>query len=131
VEDIDGKLVETKKMFYYNQMIERDRKAQRSKKTKHKKHSNSFASQKINIKDHLYIPDGIEYLAYLFYFIGVPYITGAIFLFFAVAGGNFENFELINLNAFFIVWAIGYEISATLLLLYIVALYLRYNPDEM
>ena len=130
MEEIDEKLVENKNMLYYNQMIERDRKAQKSKKGKRRKHSNSFGSQKINLKDYIFIPEGIEYLAYAFYIIGVPYITGAIFLFFTVAGGDFNNFELISLDAFFIVWAIGYEISATLVLIYIVTLYLRYDPDD-
>jgi len=131
MDEIDEKLVENKSMFYYNQMIERDRKEQMSKSAKRKKHFNSFASQKIDFKEYLYIPGGIEYFAYLFYLVGVPYITGAIFLFFAIAGGDISNFKLINLNAFFIVWAIGYEISATLLLLYIVSLYIRYDANEI
>lgn len=130
MDEIEEKLVENKNMFYYNQMIERDRKAQKSKRAKRRKHSNSFGSQKINLKDYIYIPEGIEYIAYFFYIVGVPYIVGAIFLFFTVAGGDFSNFELIRLDAFFIVWAIGYEISATLSLIYIVTLYLRYDSDE-
>ena len=130
MEEIDEKLVENKNMLYYNQMIERDRKAQKSKKGKRRKHSNSFGSQKINLKDYIYIPEGIEYVAYFFYVICVPYITGAVFLFYSVAGGDFNNFELLSLDAFFIVWAIGYEISATLVLIYIVTLYIRYDPDD-
>ena len=119
MDEIDKKILENKNMFHYNQMIERDRKAKKSKRRKLRKKSNSFGSQKIDLKDYIYIPEGLEYLAYIFYIIGVPYIMGAIFLFFTVAGGDFSNFKLISLGAFFIVWAIGYEISATLVLIYI------------
>lgn len=130
MDEIDEKLVENKNMLFYNQMIERDRKAQKSKKRKSKEHTNSFGSQKINLKDYLYVPEGIEYLAYAFYVIVVPYIVGAIFLFFTVAGGDFNNFELISLGSFFIVWAIGYEISASLTLIYIVFLYIKNNSND-
>lgn len=127
MKNIEDKITENKNMLYYNQMIEKKRK---SKNSHNKNHSNSFGSQRVDLKDYIYIPEGVEYLAYIFYVIMVPYITGAIFLFFTVAGGDFSNFELIKLSAFFIVWAIGYEISATVALLYILSIYIRYDPNE-
>jgi hypothetical protein len=130
VKEINDKLVENKNMLYYNQMIERDRKNQSAKRGKARKNSNTFGSQKINLKNYIFIPDGMEYLAYIFYIVGIPYVTGAIFLFYTVAGGDFHNFELISLGSFFIVWAIGYEISATLTLIYIVYLFLTFDSDD-
>jgi len=126
LNNIEDKITENKNMLYYNQMMEKNRKSKNSNK---EKRSNSFGSQSVDLKDYIYIPEGIEYLAYVFYIIIVPYITGAVFLFFTVAGGDFSNFELINLNALFIVWAIGYEISATVALLYILSIYIRYDPN--
>lgn len=126
MNNIEDKITENKNMLYYNQMMEKNRKSKNSNK---EKRSNSFGSQSVDLKDYIYIPEGIEYLAYVFYIIIVPYITGAVFLFFTVAGGDFSNFELINLNALFIVWAIGYEISATVALLYILSIYIRYDPN--
>lgn len=130
MKEINDKLVENKNMLYYNQMIERDRKNQSAKRGKARKNSNTFGSQKINLKNYIFIPDGMEYLAYIFYIVCIPYITGAIFLFYTVAGGDFHNFELISLGSFFIVWAIGYEISATLTLIYIVYLFLTFDSDD-
>lgn len=129
MNEIDEKIVENKNMLYYNQMIERDRKSHHSKKNKKKSGSNSFGSQTINLRDYIFIPQGMEFVAYIFYIVFVPYVTGALFLFFTVAGGDFNNFTLLNMSSFLIVWAIGYEISGTLALLYILSLYIRYDDE--
>lgn len=94
------------------------------------KRSKSFGSQVVDIKEYLHVPNGYEYIAYTLYFVLIPYIAGSIFLFFAVARSNFNNFKLLNDAAYFIVWLIGYEIVATLMLLYILSLFLRYDEDE-
>ena len=55
------------------------------------------------------------------YFITLPYITGLLFLFFYVAEGKAELFFSLNDDSSFIMsWAIGYEILATLFILYII-----------
>ena len=118
---------ETRNIFYYNQIInaERNKKKRDSKKPKAK----GFTSQKIDLKDYLFVPDDWEFVAYSLYFTFVPYITGAVFLFFFIAGGNFSNFKLLDTSAFLIVWLIGYEIVAVFLLLWILSLYLRYEEN--
>ena len=130
MSDIDDKMEHNKNMLYYNQMVEKSRRSSNSKNGKQKVKSNSFGSQKINLKDHLFIPDGMEFVAYSFYILVIPYVTGALFLFFTVAGGDMSNFLLLNQSSILIVWAIGYEISATLALLYILSLYVRYDADD-
>ncbi|MEA2072059.1 MAG: hypothetical protein U9O86_00610 [Campylobacterota bacterium] len=129
---MDEKSVQTKNTLYFDQMVDADksRPRQKPKKKKKAKASKSFGSQVVEIGDYLHIPDGYEYIAYIFYFIFIPYLAGAIFLFFAVARADFHNFQLLNGAAFFIVWAIGYEIVATLVLLYILSLFLRYDENE-
>jgi hypothetical protein len=128
-ERIEDKLVKKRNMLYYNQLVMNDHRSKISKKKKVKK-STSFGSQKVEFKDFLYIPEEWEFAAYTFYFVGVPYIVGAIFLFLFVANGSYENFKLLNTNAFLIIWMIGYEIVAIFSLLWILILYLQYEPEE-
>jgi len=126
VENIKEKIIDKKNIHYYNKIVEKDVEPKKAKKVK----STSFTSQSIHLEDYLVVPEGLEYFAYLFYFIAIPYATGAIFLFFVVASANIDNFLLLNTSAFFIVWAIGYEIVAVFLLIYISYLFLKYDSEE-
>ena len=112
-------------MVYYNQILRADK-----KKNRVKKKPTSFTKQEVNFKDYLYVPEGWETFVYAFYIICIPYIAGAIFLFFTVAGAEFDSFKLLDMSAFLIVWAIGYEIVATLMLITIVVMFLKYDEDE-
>ena len=68
----------------------------------------------------LFFPEGFEKLFLAMYFVTLPYIAGIFFLFFYVSGGSFETFSSLNKNqAFILTWAIGYEIIASLVLLWI------------
>jgi len=129
-ETIEDELTKKRNMLYYNQLVMNERKA----KSNHHKHTakkrGSFASQEVSFKDFLYIPENWEGAFYVFYGVGVPYIAGAIFLFFFVAGGSYENFKLLNMNAFLIIWLIGYEIVAIFSLIWILILYLQYDNEE-
>jgi len=113
-------------MIYYNQILRADKKKNSTKKKK----TTSFGKKEVNFKDYLYVPDGLETLVYTLYFVFIPYIAGVIFLFFTIAGADYSNFKLLDMSAFFIVWAIGYEIVATLLLISILVMYLRYDEDS-
>jgi len=113
-------------MAYYNQILRADKK----KKNVHKKKSASFAKQEVDFSDYLYVPEGLEPLVYTIYFVVIPYIVGLIFLFFAIAGSDWENFKLVKISAFFIVWIIGYEIVATVILFSIFIMFLKYDNDD-
>jgi hypothetical protein len=68
----------------------------------------------------LFFPEGFEKLFLAMYFVTLPYVAGIFFLFFYVSGGSFETFSSLNKNqAFILTWAIGYEIIASLVLLWI------------
>ena len=130
-ETIENELTKKRSMLYYNQLIMNERKVKSSKGGKRKKKKwRSFGSQVVDFKDFLYIPEKWEGVVYTFCFVGVPYIVGAVFLFFFVAGGSYENFKLLNMNAFLIIWLIGYEIVAVLSLGWILILYLQYDSEE-
>jgi len=72
----------------------------------------------------------MEFIAYIVYVVLISYIVGAIFLFFAIAGASFDNFMLLDLSKAFIVWTIGYEITASALLIWIFTLFLQYDMIE-
>ncbi|MEN4052192.1 MULTISPECIES: hypothetical protein [Sulfurimonas] len=130
-ETIEDELTKKRNMLYYNQLVMNERKAKAGHhKHKKKKKSASFGSQEVNFKDFLYIPENWEAAFYVLYGVGVPYLAGAIFLFFFVAGGSYENFKLLNMNAFLIIWLIGYEIVAIFSLIWILILYLQYDAEE-
>jgi hypothetical protein len=127
---IEENLAKKRNMLYYNQLVMNERKAYVDKHKKKISPKASFTSQKVDFKDFLFIPQNWEFAAYTFYIVAVPYLVGAIFLFFFVAGGSYENFKLLNMNAFVIIWMIGYEIVAVFSLIWILILYLQYDADE-
>ncbi len=110
-------------LMYYNQLI-RDKKNKKNPKIKK---STSFSSQTIDLSKYSLAPEGYEGIIYTLYFLIVPYFFGAVFLFFVVAHGDFSNFMLLDTSAFLIVWAIGYEIVASILLLIIFFSFLQYD----
>jgi small-conductance mechanosensitive channel len=112
--------------MYYNQIVEKKLKNEPIKRAD-KKVSASFASQKVDFSDYLVAPEGYEAVVYPLYFLSIPYITGAVFLFLFIAGGSFTNFKLLDTSAFLIVWMIGYEIVATVLLIAIFISFLKHD----
>lgn len=102
---------------YYNET----RDAHRKKKGK------TFASQEINIKELVFAPEGYEAIFFFGYFLIIPYFVGALFLFLFIAGGDFSSFMLLNISSIFIVWAIGYEIVASITLFIIFLMFMRYD----
>lgn len=109
-------------IYYNNLLLESRKRAQR-------RNSTSFGSQKVELSDYLLSPTGYESVVYTFYFVSIPYVIGALFLFIVIARLSFNNFMLIDFNSFFIVWAIGYEIIASILLIIIFIAFLKYNDD--
>jgi len=118
-------------MLYYDKLVMNERKAKLKKNLpKSKKKYQEFATQKVDFNDLLHIPENWAAAFYLLYGVGIPYIVGAIFLFFFIAGASYENFKLLNMSAFLIIWLIGYEIVAVFSLIWIFILYLRYDSQE-
>jgi hypothetical protein len=95
--------------------------------------SNSFAQQNVNLsKTPLFFPLGLEKVFLAIYFVTLPYIFGLVFLFFYVAKGQIELFLAVNQNSSFILtWAIGYEILAVLIILYIIKSAIAFSAKNM
>lgn len=128
---IDEDLEKKRHMMYYNQLLQQERREKlKQSKIAKKKKKVSFGAQEVDFKEYVFVPEGYEFLTYALYVVCVPYLVGAVFLFFFVAGGDFDNFMLLRLNAFMIVWLIGYEIVAAFLLSWIFILYLQYEEED-
>ena len=130
MSDVEEKIAKNRNLLFYNQLLKNEKREQQAKKQNVKSKKKSFGSQTVELKDFAPVPEGWEYFVYTFYGVVLPYIVGAIFLFFAVAGGRYDNFMLLNMSAFFIVWLIGYEILSVVLLIWILILYLQYDDKE-
>jgi len=96
-----------------------------------RKKQDSFGSQNIDINDYIVSPAGLEGLVLSLYFILIPYITGALFLFVFIAQVRFEKFLQLDLASLFVVWAIGYEALALIILVAIFISYLKYLKNSM
>ena len=84
--------------------------------------ANSFTKQEVNLQDTpLFFPEGYENIFLAIYFVSLPYILGLLFLFFYIAEGKFDVFLAVNQDSpFLMTWAIGYEMLATLIILWII-----------
>ena len=79
----------------------------------------------------LFFPEGFEKVFLVIYMISLPYIMGLLFLFFVVAESNVERFLAINEDsAFFLTWAIGYEIIAGLIMLWIIKMAIGFAHEN-
>ena len=103
-----------------------------SHKKKKFKSANSFGNQEVKLEDTpLFFPPGLEKIFLVIYFVSLPYIAGLMFLFIYVAKSKYEAFLTITKEAAFIMtWAIGYEILAGLLLLYIIKMAISFSAKN-
>ena len=96
-------------------------KRETARKKKREKESSSFWDQDVNLNSSAFFPDGFENIMLAIYFIIIPYIVGLIFIFFYIGKGDYEVFLSLDTdNSFMITWAIGYEVTASLFLLWII-----------
>jgi hypothetical protein len=110
--------------------VRRDAKEYKNRLKKSRKKRESFSSQEVDVKDYIISPEGWEGIMFTFYFLAIPYITGIVFLFLFIARADMESFLVFDLTSFFIVWAIGYEIVASILIVAIFIAYIRYLSRE-
>ncbi len=92
--------------------------------------NDSFGSQQVDLKNYVLSPEGWEGVMFTIYFLVVPYLIGVLFLFLFVAGSDIDNFLILDITAFFVLWAIGYEIVATLLMLGLLLSYLKWMYQQ-
>jgi len=96
------------------------------------KKSPSFTQQEVDLTETpLFFPPGLEKVFLGVYFVLLPYIAGLLFLFVYVAEWKTELFLSLNdESSFILTWAIGYEIIATLVLLYIIKSAISFSMEN-
>ncbi|MFT7879485.1 MAG: hypothetical protein ABXS91_03735 [Sulfurimonas sp.] len=96
------------------------------------KSENSFGKQEVHYEDTpLFFPHGLEKIFLVIYVVSLPYITGLLFLFIYVAKSDYEAFLLlVQESSFIVTWAIGYEILAVLILLYIIKMAITFSTQN-
>jgi len=79
-----------------------------------------------------FLPDGNEDITILTLFTLLPYFTGIIFAFIVIAGGSITRLiSLSKYHSFGLLWAIGYEILAFLLLSWIIKIFVfSFFPEK-
>ena len=86
-----------------------------------------FSQKKVTFADTpLFFPEGYEQLFLGLYFVTLPYITGVLFLFFFIARGSSSVMMALRDQNFFLVWAIGYEIIAGFIFIWIIKMALGF-----
>lgn len=88
-----------------------------------------FTQQKVDLaQTPLFFPEGFEKILLPIYFVTLPYIAGLFFLFFYVAEGSIDLFVSLNSeSSFLLTWAIGYQIIATLIILWIIKMSISFS----
>jgi hypothetical protein len=91
-----------------------------------------FSEQDVDLSETpLFFPEGYEKLFIAFYFISLPYIAGLIFQFFYIADAKVELFLSLNeQSSFILTWAIGYEIIAAIILLFILKMAIGFANEN-
>lgn len=89
-----------------------------------------FFNQPVDYREFILSPEGYEGATLTFYVVTAPYVAGLLFLFLFIARAQLDLFIEFNLTSFFIIWAIGYEVCAALILIGIFIAWLKYISDR-
>ena len=103
-----------------------------SKEKRIRNRASKFSKQEVDItQTPLFFPEGYEKIFIAIYFITLPYIAGVLFQYFYIADAKMEIFLPIYQNSLTIlIWAIGYEIIAVIVLLYIMKLAFSFHSSN-
>lgn len=104
-----------------------------SKEKPIRNNANKFSQQEVDLTQApLFFPKGFEKVFIAIYFVTLPYLAGSIFQFFYIADAQIELFLSLNEKSLFILtWAIGYEILASLMLLYIIKMSISFAKNNI
>lgn len=108
---------------------------QRQNLKSRRKQEDDFFNKSFDYRDYVFSPEGYEGVVLSIYLITLPYLMGLMFLFIFVAEASYEYFLQFDLASFFIIWAIGYEVCAVLILAIIFLAWLksisnRWNSEQ-
>jgi len=76
----------------------------------------SFAQKEVDVKAFIIAPEGYETFMFIIYFLTIPYLAGLAFLYLFIADGSFSHFLNFKITSYFVIWMIGYEVVAAIML---------------
>lgn len=85
-----------------------------------------FLNQTIDYRDIILVPEGYEGIVVALYILIIPYLSGLLFLYLFIARASYEYFLNFTLTSVAVIWAIGYEVCAVLLLVGIFLAWLKH-----
>lgn len=91
-----------------------------------RKMEDDFFQKSLDYRDFVFSPEGYEGIVLALYILILPYLMGLLFLFLFVAEASYEYFLQFELASFFVIWAIGYEVCAALLLIGIFVVWIKH-----
>ena len=86
------------------------------KRNNRRRNGDSFAQKEIDVKAFIIAPEGYETFMLTIYFLTLPYLVGLAFLYLFVAQASFSHFLNFKISSYFVIWMIGYEVSAVIAL---------------
>ncbi len=89
-----------------------------------------FLSQEFNYRKYMFVPEGYEGLMIFLHLLILPYLVGFSFLFLFIAKASYESFLAFNLLSYFVIWAIGYEVAAVLIIVIIILAWLNHRKNR-
>ena len=85
-----------------------------------------FLNQTIDYRDIILVPEGYEGIVVALYILIIPYLSGLLFLYLFIARASYEYFLNFTLTSVAVIWAIGYEVCAVLILVGIFLAWLKH-----
>lgn len=86
------------------------------KRNRNRRKTESFAQKEVDIKAFVVAPEGYEAFVFGIYFLTIPYFVGLAFLYLFVAKASFSHFLNFDIKSYFVIWMIGYEVTAAIIL---------------
>ncbi|MCI4406544.1 MAG: hypothetical protein JHC35_04550 [Sulfuricurvum sp.] len=85
-----------------------------------------FLNQTIDYRDIILVPERYEGIVIALYLLIIPYLSGLLFLYLFIARMSYEYFLNFTLSSVAVIWAIGYEVCAVLILVGIFLAWLKH-----
>ena len=111
----DPYLVTAKRNLNEQRILKRKKRVE-SKCNKESKES--YFSKKINLNQILNLPDGLQQIVFFIFFLLIPYLVGLLFI--LITRLDMVSLQSQKINEFLFFWTIGYELLATILIVFLI-----------
>ena len=111
----DPYLVTAKRNLNEQRILKRKKRVE-SKRNQESKES--YFSKKINLNQILNLPDGLQQIVFFIFFILIPYVVGLLFI--LITRLDMVSLQSQKISEFLFFWTIGYELLATILIVFLI-----------